>query len=277
MVGVSVDHGVVDEISGIEWCLVPPRERFDRDDFRGGFHFFNARGGVSEHPRAGIDRLPVGAEGERHGGWPLSDDIGCRDLAVRFVLRCEVVRVGRKARQDFVEVAEPAGAGLRVEPVRGFGIFFVVEPIGESEVPEADHWLDAGGLELAGHLDIAVDRLLVEDAGFGFHTAPLDAEAVVGDADFLEGGEVLVELRPRVKRVAFFRGLTLGDQHIPIGVEPIALAGFHIGIFVLIAGGRDAPREFFIQLRRGAWRTRNRAGGVATERVDVYAGGQSDR
>ena len=41
----------------------------------------DARRCVTEHARAGLDRLPVMAHGEAHGGRPLADEVGGGDLA----------------------------------------------------------------------------------------------------------------------------------------------------------------------------------------------------
>ena len=96
-----------------------------------------------------------------------------------------------------------------MEPVGGLGIFLIVEPIRECEVPEADDRLDAGGLESAGHLDIAVQCLLVELAHARLDARPLEAEPIMTDACFLEGREVFIEVGPGIKSVAFLGSATL--------------------------------------------------------------------
>ena len=55
-------------------------------------------------------------------------------------------------------------------------------------MPEADDRLDAGGFQAARHLDIAVQRLLVELAHARLDACPLEAEPVMGDAGLLESG-----------------------------------------------------------------------------------------
>ena len=79
----------------------------------------------------------------------------------------------------------------------GLGFFLrVVKPIGEGEMPEGDYWLDACGLEFAGHGSVLADGGLVGDSRLRLHTTPLDAEAVVVHAELLQGGEVFVEPSP---------------------------------------------------------------------------------
>ncbi len=224
-----MDHRVVNEAAGVERRALPPRERLDAHDLRGGLDLLHDGGAVAEHSRARVDGLPVVADGECHGWRPLRDDVGGGDLAVRLVLRRVELRVGRERGDHLRHVGVPMRADEGMQPVRVAGILVVVEPVREREVPEADDGLDAVLLELARHLDVAANGFLVIDAGLRLHARPLDAEAVVRRLDFLQRVDVLLEFRPAIKRVPARRGLALGDEHVPIRGEPILLAGFTAG------------------------------------------------
>lgn len=144
-------------------------------------------------------------------------------------------------------------------------------------MPKANDGLDPSLFESAGHPDITINRLIIKYARLRLNAAPFDAESVMSHPSLFQSREVFLEVSPTIESVPFIRGLAFGNKHIPVGVKPILLAGLHIGILVLVAGGRDAPGKLFLQLRsRSSW-TRDRPSGVATQRIEIHAGGQGQR
>ena len=267
-----MDHGVVEKPTWVEEGAFPPGQGLNGDDLGGGFHLFDPCGGVAEHAGAGINRLPIGAKGKRHRRRPLASDVSRGDLAVRFILRGEVVRVWREARENLVQIHQPALAGFRVKPVRGLGIFLIVEPIRECEVPEADDRLDARRFQTAGHLDITVQRLLVELAHARLDARPLKAESVMGDTCLFQGGEVFFKMGPGVKGITLLRRATLRNHDVPIRRKIIRVAGFHRRVFVLVTGCGNAPGKLRVCMCNRARRPRHRSFGIRAERVETAAG-----
>ncbi len=89
--------------------------------------------------------------------------------------------------------------------------------------------------------DITLDGRLVIDARLGFHARPLDAEAIVRDADLLQRREVLVEMRPAIQRIALVRALPCPIKMSQSGLEIILVARLHRRVFILVTAGGNAP------------------------------------
>jgi hypothetical protein len=101
------------------------------------------------------------------------------ERAVRFVLRDVDADVGLHGADHAGHVRAPRFAGVRVEEIDIALVFPVVKPVGEGEVPERDHRLDASGAQLPRHADVARECLLVDHAGLRLDAGPLHAETEV--------------------------------------------------------------------------------------------------
>ena len=265
VVEIHPHHAIVGRTGGIEPSVAPPGQCLHRHDNGIRAVVFDHGGGLTKLAGTGPHCRGVGAEGGGHGRRPLSVEIRGGDLAVRFVLRGEITDVRLESGDDFVHVGLPAGVRVGVQPVRAFGIFLVVEPVGESEVPKADNRFDAGCLEATGHLDVAPDGGLVIPARLRLDAGPLQAEAVMGGADFFERGHVFVEFAPRHDHgVAARHRFSLLHEDVPVGAEgevPV-LAG--LAVLVLPARGGKSPGKVArvdtgglgTGLRRDGWRLR---------------------
>lgn len=103
---------------------------------------------------------------------------------------------------------------------------------------QGDDGSDAVKTAALDHASIVIEGVCRELAVFGFDAAPLDAEAIVVEAEF---GEHLDVLRITVKVIAgIAAGLGADCARAVLPIPPIVI---RVTAFNLMGGGRGAPCE----------------------------------
>ena len=133
---------------------------------------------------------------EEESGRPVSSKVADVEVAVGLILWDEDAHMGRECLGHAGDIFIPMFLHIGVEEIRVALAFWVVEPVGEGEVPECDNRLDALGAKFLGHVGVLADGGFVKNSRLRLDTPPLDTKPVVVHPKFLQRGEVFVEPTP---------------------------------------------------------------------------------
>lgn len=132
------------------------RERVNAHDESVFALCFDDAGGGLEHPDRGGGGFFEGAWGDEETGRPMATEVADVEGTVRFVLRDKDADMRGEVGGGFFNEAVPRFFGIGVEEARVRFVIFIVEPIGESEVPEGNDGFDTGGAEFFSHGGVLV-------------------------------------------------------------------------------------------------------------------------
>ena len=222
--------------------MFPVGEGFDAEDERVLAVLAHDFGRLAEPPDAFIERGGMAHKIQKVAGWPCRADVAEGKVAVRFVLRRERPHVRSHRLCHFVDVARPAFAVERMRPPGFVAVFLIDHPRWEREVPERDDRLDSCRFELARHIDIVPQGLLVIAPRLGLDARPLDAESVMVDPDLFESLQIAIKMRPAECRVISLRRNPLRfRKEIPVGFKIIWSPWLFRAVLILERAGCDPP------------------------------------
>ena len=156
---------------------------------------------------------------------------------------------GASGPTTFSTSPSPRGFDVRVQEVGVALSVTVVEPVRKREVPEGDNGLDTGRFQLASHTHILLDGCLIEDSGLGLNTGPFYSKSIMADPERLESRNVLVKVRPRIRRVVSTRrNVSFLRENVPVRLEIIRRIRGHPAVFVLETLRSMFPTKIFPSL-----------------------------
>ncbi len=183
----------------------------------------------------------------------MSAEIPDVEVAIGLVLRNVNAHIRSEWPNNLFYIPSPRGFDVRVQEIGVALSVTVVEPGRKREVPEGDNGLDTGRFQLASHTHILLDGCLIEDSGLGLNTGPFDSKSIMADPERLESRNVLVEVRPRIRRVVSARrNVSFLRENVPVRLEIIRRIRRHPAVFVLETCGRCSPPKFSRLYRFGS-------------------------
>jgi len=246
MVEIGMLNRVINQTAWIKRAVLPPGKRLDTDHLGRRFDLLDAGSRITEHVGTGDGCGLVSCKIKDVAGWPETNDIGGEHLTVGLVLRRVVGGIGRGRPHDLGDIEIPAFACERMEPVDLVVVLGISQPGWETEMPQGDDWFDAGLLKLPTHGDIVGKGRLVVLPRLRLNARPLDAEAIMGDSNFLQSFQILVKVAPRVESMTYHRCPFLFHQQIPIPQEIVRISRLLRSILILQAACGNTPGKSFI-------------------------------